>query len=77
MALASILAVIVVWIRWEPRCRIVEGEEGWRKSCPLPRFFDHNSVVMGVVVVAGVGVAEGVLRLMAAGSGAEGYVAIA
>jgi hypothetical protein len=75
--LSLVLAFGVVWMRYEPLC----AQEGpavsdWPASCPLPREFDHNVLFTLVLVVANVLSAEGVLRLMAAGTGAEGYTEI-
>lgn len=47
------------------------------ESCPLPfKAFDHNFAFGVAVIATNVLMAEGVLRLMAAGSGVEGYVEI-
>lgn len=77
--LAGLVLVVGIGIMWglfEPSCRIAVPTDPWPEKCPLPRSFDHNFVLGLVIMVANVLVAEGVLRLMAAGSGVEGYVAI-
>lgn len=75
--LALVVAIGIVWMIFEPLCRVSVPTDPWPKKCPLPRSFDHNFVLGLVIMVANVLVAEGVLRLMAAGSGIEsGYVAI-
>jgi hypothetical protein len=75
--LSLVLAFGVVWLHYEPLC-VQQGRKpsDWPASCPLPREFDHNVLFTLVLVVANVLSAEGVLRLMAAGNGAEGYTEI-
>lgn len=47
------------------------------ESCPLPfKAFDHNFLLGVALLATNVLAAEGVLRLMAAGTGIEGYVEI-
>lgn len=64
------------WLWLEPRCRQMVLNQDWPESCPLSRSFDHNFFIVVFLMVANVLAAEGVLRLMAAGSGVEGYVEI-
>jgi hypothetical protein len=75
--LALIVAFGLVWGRLEPLCAQTSADKTeWPTDCPLPRAFDHNVLFTVLLMVANVLSAEGVLRLMAAGSGAEGYAEI-
>ncbi|KAA8495997.1 hypothetical protein FVE85_2152 [Porphyridium purpureum] len=65
----------IVWAHMEPLCD-ASTIKPWPSSCPMPRTFDHN-VLMGVIILFGnILATEGILRLMAAGAGTEGYVYI-
>lgn len=69
----------LVWAHFEPLCVLKDGQgagNAWRSECPLPSAFDHNVMFAVLLMVANVLAAEGVLRLMAAGSGVEGYAEI-
>jgi hypothetical protein len=75
--LTLIMCFGVVWMHFEPLCaQTGPSREAWPRACPLPRAFDHNVLFTVLLMVANVLSAEGVLRLMAAGSGAEGYAEI-
>jgi hypothetical protein len=75
--LALVVAFGLVWAHLEPLCAQAGAHpEVWPETCPLPRMFDHNVMFTLLLMVANVLSAEGVLRLMAAGSGAEGYAEI-
>lgn len=73
--LSLALAFGVLWARLEPVCKRALGEP-WPSNCLLPSTFDHNFMLVVVTMLANVLAAEGVLRLMAAGQGEEGYVEI-
>lgn len=64
------------WSFYEPVCKQVGAEDEWSQDCPLSKTFDHNFFLTVFMIAANVLAAEGVLRLMAAGSGEEGYVEI-
>eukprot|EP00184_Porphyridium_aerugineum_P008605 CAMPEP_0184692286 /NCGR_PEP_ID=MMETSP0313-20130426/835_1 /TAXON_ID=2792 /ORGANISM="Porphyridium aerugineum, Strain SAG 1380-2" /LENGTH=267 /DNA_ID=CAMNT_0027150111 /DNA_START=184 /DNA_END=987 /DNA_ORIENTATION=+ len=68
-----ILAAGFIWSKLEPRCD-ASDVKNW--NCPMPRAFDHNSLFTVLLAVGNILGAEGVLRLMAAGNGSEGYVEI-
>lgn len=78
--LAGVMLVVafgVLWAHLEPLCAMKgPGRDGWREECPMPKVFDHNVLFTVLLMVANVLSAEGVLRLMAAGSGAWGYTEI-
>lgn len=74
--LALTAAFGILWARLEPLCKQESAADPWPPSCPMPATFDHNFMIAVLVMVANVLAAEGVLRLMAAGSGVEGYVEI-
>lgn len=74
--LALIVAFGVLWGRLEPICQVENREQEWPDNCPVPEMFDHNFMIAALMMFANVLMAEGVLRLMAAGSGVEGYVEI-
>lgn len=74
MALASSFGMFWVWL--EPMCRRADPEKAWPESCPVSGGFDHNTIMTVFVLVSNILAAEGVLRLMAAGSGLEHYVDI-
>lgn len=78
--LAGLTLVLVfgqVWTRFDPLCAMDDDDTvTWPKKCPLPRNFDHNVVFTILLIVANVLAAEGVLRLMAAGSGGSSYYEI-
>lgn len=77
VGLSLIMAFGIVWMQLEPLCsQSGSRKETWPQSCPLPRSFDHNVLFTALLMIANVLSAEGVLRLMAAGSGAEGYTEI-
>lgn len=75
-ALALIVLFGLFWAKLEPLCKqeVVGGE--WPQACPMPPSFDHNFMIAFLLMMSNVLAAEGVLRLMAAGSGVEGYVEI-
>lgn len=66
----------IFWSWLEPRCKQIAADDAWGQECPLSRTFDHNFFLTIFMIAANVLAAEGVLRLMAAGSGVEGYVEI-
>lgn len=66
----------MVWAYLEPLCVVSSAMDKWRKECPLPQVLDHNFLMTFFMMVSNVLTAEGVLRLMAAGSGVEDYVEI-
>lgn len=63
----------VLWVQLEPLCKVGSASDEWPQSCPMSRLFDHNFMMTVFVLVANVLTAEGVLRLMAAGSGVQEY----
>lgn len=63
----------VLWVQLEPVCKVSSATDEWPHSCPMSRLFDHNFMMTVFVLVANVLTAEGVLRLMAAGSGVQEY----
>lgn len=75
---ALVLTIVfgAVWMTLEPLCTIVSDTEAWSEECPLSHSFDHNFMMTILLIIANVLAAEGVLRLMAAGTGVEGYVEI-
>lgn len=79
LILAGALSVIVVfgiiWALLEPGCRQMAGS-AFPKTCPMPRQFDHNATVTWLLVICNALAAEGVLRLMQAGDGVQGYTSI-
>lgn len=74
--LALIVAFGLMWAWLEPLCKQTGLDEVWPAECPMPPAFDHNFMIAALMMVANVLAAEGVLRLMAAGIGVEGYVEI-
>lgn len=66
----------VMWIYVEPICRRTEPENPWPTDCPMSSRFDHNTAMTVFIMISNILAAEGVLRLMAAGSGLEHYVDI-
>lgn len=74
--LALITSFGLLWAHLEPLCQQTKPNEPWPPSCPMPAAFDHNFMIAALILVANVLAAEGVLRLMAAGTGVEGYVEI-
>ncbi|CAN8070637.1 unnamed protein product [Agarophyton chilense] len=66
----------LLWTYLEPICRVASPEQEWPSKCPVPRILDHNFMMTLLIVIANVLTAEGVLRLMAAGTGVEDYVEI-
>lgn len=74
--LALTAAFGLLWARLEPLCKQQDIGDPWPAQCPMPAAFDHNFMIAVLIMVANVLAAEGVLRLMAAGSGVEGYVEI-
>lgn len=76
-SLTLVLAFGYLWSWLEPLCRMEDDGKGLpADQCPLPKSFDHNCLIGIIIMTANVLAAEGVLRLMAAGSGVEGYVEI-
>lgn len=74
--LALIAAFGILWARLEPLCKQKAAGEPWPPACPMPATFDHNFMIAVLIMIANVLAAEGILRLMAAGSGVVGYVEI-
>lgn len=74
--LALTAAFGLLWARLEPLCNQKAVGDPWPAQCPMPAAFDHNFMIAVLIMIANVLAAEGVLRLMAAGSGVEGYVEI-
>lgn len=74
--LALIVVFGLLWAKLEPLCKQEAFGDGWPKACPMPSTFDHNFMITALAMLSNVLAAEGVLRLMAAGSGVEGYVEI-
>uniref|UniRef100_A0A7S1TDC4 Uncharacterized protein n=1 Tax=Compsopogon caeruleus TaxID=31354 RepID=A0A7S1TDC4_9RHOD len=78
--LGSSLAVLagLIWLHFEPLCN-ASSRLMWSDTCPLPRVYDHNALLVSFLFCANILGAEGVLRLMAVGSGdglIEGYTEI-
>ena len=77
---AATIALLILWMRWEPMCRVVlngmNGNFRWNQKCPFGEGFDENAVVAAVTALAHLTAAEGVLRMIAVGNGLEGYVTI-
>lgn len=74
--LALIVLFGLLWVKLEPLCKQKAVGDAWPKACPMPSTFDHNFMITVLAMLSNVLAAEGVLRLMAAGSGVEGYVEI-
>lgn len=74
LVVAGVVGAVWMWL--EPMCRLVSEGQVWPDECPLPMSFDHNFMMVAALLVCNVLAAEGVLRLMAAGTGTEGYVEI-
>eukprot|EP00190_Bangiopsis_sp_CCMP1999_P007590 CAMPEP_0198726120 /NCGR_PEP_ID=MMETSP1475-20131203/3281_1 /TAXON_ID= ORGANISM="Unidentified sp., Strain CCMP1999" /NCGR_SAMPLE_ID=MMETSP1475 /ASSEMBLY_ACC=CAM_ASM_001111 /LENGTH=171 /DNA_ID=CAMNT_0044488015 /DNA_START=352 /DNA_END=867 /DNA_ORIENTATION=- len=77
-AVLSIGTIIILFstILWAFMKRGCHFKNGSLEHCPLPMFFDHNATLCLAAIVANVLIAEGALRLMAAGTGMDGYVQI-
>lgn len=76
VAAVSIVAVFgTLWAIFEPACRQTVGNP-YPTSCPLPKQFDLNAYITWLIIVCNALAAEGVLRLMQAGDGAQGYTSI-
>uniref|UniRef100_A0A7S1EPB4 Uncharacterized protein n=1 Tax=Timspurckia oligopyrenoides TaxID=708627 RepID=A0A7S1EPB4_9RHOD len=65
----------ILWSQMDPKCD-TSSVKDWPSSCPMPRAFDHNVLFVVLLLFGNIFAAEGVLRLMAAGNGSEGYVEI-
>eukprot|EP00178_Gracilaria_changii_P016552 TRINITY_DN476_c0_g1_i1.p1 TRINITY_DN476_c0_g1~~TRINITY_DN476_c0_g1_i1.p1 ORF type:complete len:236 (+),score=36.85 TRINITY_DN476_c0_g1_i1:373-1080(+) len=77
--LSGLVLIVVFGLLWaylEPLCRMASPQDEWPSSCPMPQMLDHNFMMTLFIVIANVLTAEGVLRLMAAGTGVEDYVEI-
>lgn len=74
--LSLILIFGFLWARFEPLCKQTQIDQPFPQTCPMPAAFDHNSMIATMFLLSNILTAEGVLRLMAAGSGIEGYAEI-
>uniref|UniRef100_A0A7S3A602 Uncharacterized protein n=3 Tax=Rhodosorus marinus TaxID=101924 RepID=A0A7S3A602_9RHOD len=69
-----ILLAGAVWAYLADACQFTDSI--LNAACALPQSFDHNALLSLVTIIANGFVAEGVLRLMAAGTGQDGYIRI-